>query len=191
PVEEQKPVLVTPVTPSLPTVAIKKGPSFIEIINKFIIKPVINIASKTGKIAKEITYSVFIDTPIKIGKAITEQGTDLFVKTKDSTVRLLLTVFYGSQPLKITNVQIKEITSTSALITWETNQPATSKMNYGLSTSYGADIQSSKRVTKHSIILVNLKPDALYYFEVMSQNANRYAFDDEPLLFSLSPAAYF
>ncbi len=76
----------------------------------------------------------------------------------------------------ITDVEIAVLSSTSAKITWKTNHPATSKINYGTSTTYTEEAQSSRRVSEHEFLLENLAPNTQYFFEVMSQNKN-YVYD--------------
>ncbi|MBI5127041.1 hypothetical protein HZA76_01130 [Candidatus Roizmanbacteria bacterium] len=81
-----------------------------------------------------------------------------------------------SQPTTISNVKVKILSATSVKITWETNQPANGKVNYGPDRTYPFDVQSEKRVTKHGFILTKLKPNTIYYFEVMSYGIN-YVYD--------------
>ncbi len=68
----------------------------------------------------------------------------------------------------ISNVTATNISETSTTITWTTNHPATSKVNYGLSTAYGLDIQNTELVTSHSIQITNLTPGITYYYEIIS-----------------------
>ena len=76
----------------------------------------------------------------------------------------------------ITDVEIAVLSSTSAKITWKTNHPATSKINYGTSTTYTEEAQSSRRVSEHEFLLEYLAPNTQHFFEVMSQNKN-YVYD--------------
>ena len=61
-------------------------------------------------------------------------------------------------------------TSSSATITWTTNEPATSQVQYGPSTSYG-DLTTTSDLTgntTHTVILPNLISCANYYYRVIS-----------------------
>lgn len=61
----------------------------------------------------------------------------------------------------------------SAVITWTTNEPATSQVEYGLNTDYGSltDLDSNL-VTSHSVTITGLVPETLYHYRVRSQDAN-------------------
>jgi hypothetical protein len=83
---------------------------------------------------------------------------------------------FVSEPTRITNVKVEVLSSTSAIISWETNHPANSKVNYGLDETYGMDQQSDELVEHHEFTLTNLQPETQYHFEVMSHNKN-YVYD--------------
>jgi hypothetical protein len=73
----------------------------------------------------------------------------------------------------ITEVAISDITETSAVITWNTNEPCDSLVMYGISTTYGImDTLSSTLVTSHTMNLTGLIPDAVYHFHVKSSDAS-------------------
>src|SRR5262249_40376179 len=55
-------------------------------------------------------------------------------------------------PPVISAVQ-SSVTSNSATITWTTNEPSTSQVNYGFSQIYAANGQDSSFVTAHSVTL--------------------------------------
>jgi regulation of enolase protein 1 (concanavalin A-like superfamily) len=75
-------------------------------------------------------------------------------------------------PLSISNVQATLLSTTSARITWETNNPASSKVDYGLTTNYEiGSVFRSALVTDHGITLSDLTPDTEYYFQVTSEDA--------------------
>ncbi|NLN75047.1 MAG: family 10 glycosylhydrolase [Armatimonadetes bacterium] len=75
-------------------------------------------------------------------------------------------------PPAITNVTATNITSDSATITWTTNQSASSKVDYGKTTSYGLSQQNSALVNSHSINLTGLQSGTTYHYKVTSANAN-------------------
>lgn len=61
-------------------------------------------------------------------------------------------------------------TSTTATITWTTNNPSDSKVNYGLTTSYGSQRVSATMVTEHTITLTGLTSSKTYHFQCVSVN---------------------
>jgi hypothetical protein len=71
-------------------------------------------------------------------------------------------------PLQITAVQAGSITSTSAAITWTTNNSSNSRADYGTTTSYGASVTNATSVTAHSLTLSGLVPSTTYHFKVTS-----------------------
>lgn len=72
----------------------------------------------------------------------------------------------------ITNVQVINITDTSARVTWQTNEPATSRVDYGASTAYGLSLSDPGLVFSHSIDITGLSPLTTYNFFVTSQDAS-------------------
>ncbi|MCA9371478.1 Ig-like domain-containing protein [Candidatus Woesebacteria bacterium] len=64
--------------------------------------------------------------------------------------------------------------STSAVITWTTNESASSQVQYGLVTSYGyqtTEADTSPRVTSHSVTVSSLLACRRYYYRVKSTDA--------------------
>lgn len=61
----------------------------------------------------------------------------------------------------------------SAMITWMTDELADSQLQYGLTLSYGININqdTNPRVVSHSINLTGLTPGAFYYYRVRSADA--------------------
>ena len=68
----------------------------------------------------------------------------------------------------ITSVQVSAINPTSVTVTWTTNEPATSKVRYGLTTAYGSEVADATLVTSHSITITNLTAGSQYHYEVIS-----------------------
>jgi hypothetical protein len=90
----------------------------------------------------------------------------------NSTNSTFLTTSVVNTPPVITNVATTNLTSTSVTVTWTTDQPATSLVNYGTSLSYGSSSPlSSTLVTAHSVTLTGLAAGTAYDFDVVSANA--------------------
>jgi len=78
-----------------------------------------------------------------------------------------------STPPVISNVQAINITTTSATITWDTDEGATSIVDYGLTDSYEIGSQSIfEFVTSHSIDLSGLTANTMYHFRVRSADSS-------------------
>ncbi|MFH0828807.1 MAG: fibronectin type III domain-containing protein [Candidatus Kerfeldbacteria bacterium] len=93
-------------------------------------------------------------------------GTDEAGNTGQSS-DLSFTTTSAAQTL-ITNVQVSSISPTSVVITWTTNEPATSKVRYGTSTDYGLEVSDNALVTSHSLTITGLTPGTTYHYEVIS-----------------------
>ncbi|MGD0796574.1 MAG: fibronectin type III domain-containing protein, partial [Acidobacteriaceae bacterium] len=77
-----------------------------------------------------------------------------------------------TSPPVITNVATTNVTSTSVTVTWTTDQPSTSLVNYGTTASYGSSSTlSTALVTAHSVTLTGLVASTTYDFDVVSANA--------------------
>jgi hypothetical protein len=76
-----------------------------------------------------------------------------------------------TQPPLISNVASTGITSSGATITWVTNEPADSQVEYGLTTSYGnLTPLDTALIQNHSIALSELKARRTYYYRVRSKD---------------------
>ncbi|RLJ01518.1 MAG: hypothetical protein DRP11_04260, partial [Candidatus Aenigmatarchaeota archaeon] len=75
-----------------------------------------------------------------------------------------------SSPL-ISNILSSEVTSNSAKISWTTDEPATSQVEYGSTEDLGLTTAlNSTLVTEHSVILTGLEHGTTYYFRARSQD---------------------
>ena len=74
-------------------------------------------------------------------------------------------------PPVISNVQATAITASGATITWSTDEPADSVVEYGLTTSYGSSVSNTTDVTNHSLPLTGLTGNTLYHYRVKSTDA--------------------
>lgn len=79
--------------------------------------------------------------------------------------------FMTGGPPSISSPQATNITSTSATISWTTDVPANSTVNYGLTTAYGSQATDSSQVTSHSLSITGLTPSTLYHYQCVSTNA--------------------
>jgi peroxiredoxin/ribosomal protein L40E len=85
-------------------------------------------------------------------------------------------MFTGGTPTDTTAPSISavlssDVTDMGVLITWKTDEPATSQVQYGKTNSYGVSTTlDSNLVTDHSVLIVGLDADSLYYYRVVSQD---------------------
>jgi hypothetical protein len=64
-----------------------------------------------------------------------------------------------------------QTTQTSATVSWTTNVPSTTEVDYGLTNSYTTSVNSSTIVTTHAIAISNLSPGTVYHFRVDSTDS--------------------
>jgi uncharacterized lipoprotein YddW (UPF0748 family) len=79
----------------------------------------------------------------------------------------------GTSAPAISNVSATNITASAAVVNWATDQPATSQVEYGTTTSYGTTTTlDSTLVTSHTATLSGLSASTLYHFRVISTSEN-------------------
>jgi hypothetical protein len=72
----------------------------------------------------------------------------------------------------VSAVQATSITTTGASITWTTNAPADTQVDYGTTASYTASTPlNSTLVTSHSVPLTGLTPSTVYHYRASSHDA--------------------
>ena len=70
---------------------------------------------------------------------------------------------------QISNVQVSNVTSSSATITWTTSDTTDGCVNYGLTTALGdTSCDSRPNDDVHQVIITGLSAETTYYFEVIS-----------------------
>jgi len=76
-------------------------------------------------------------------------------------------------PPIISGVLALQISDTGAVITWITNEPATSQVEYGETSEYGLNTPVDEtRAASHRIMLSNLMPDITYHYRVTSRDSS-------------------
>jgi hypothetical protein len=74
-----------------------------------------------------------------------------------------------TSPPQIAGVTVASLTETSAVITWTTNESATSQIEYGITSAYGSSTAvSATLVTSHRQTVAGLAPGASYFYRVRS-----------------------
>jgi cysteine-rich repeat protein len=71
----------------------------------------------------------------------------------------------------ISNIQVTNITQTSARVQWDTTTSSNSTVNYGTTVSYGSNGTNASSVTAHLINLTGLTKGTTYHFRVRSTDA--------------------
>jgi phosphodiesterase/alkaline phosphatase D-like protein len=72
----------------------------------------------------------------------------------------------------ISSVNSSSITVSGATITWSTNEPATSQIEYGLTEEYGSTTTlDATKGNSHSVEMTDLKAGKTYHYRVISKDA--------------------
>lgn len=76
-----------------------------------------------------------------------------------------------SGTVNITNVTVNSVTATSVAVSWSTDHPADSRVDYGETDTYGSAATNGALTTSHSIILTGLSQGTAYHYEVTSRTS--------------------
>ncbi|HDQ25509.1 MAG TPA: fibronectin type III domain-containing protein, partial [bacterium] len=82
--------------------------------------------------------------------------------------RIFRTTISNTPPPRAFDVQITDITSHSAVISWVTDREAKTIIEYGTTSSYGNTIMNEKKASSHRITLNNLKAVTEYHFRILT-----------------------
>lgn len=113
---------------------------------------------------------------------LTVTGNDTLNDSQSISVTILSNC--SATQLVISNVRVTDVTQTSAIVRWDTNLPANSRViydtvshpsitgasapNYGYANS-SATLDNSPKVTSHVVNLTGLSANTKYYFRVISE----------------------
>ncbi len=93
-------------------------------------------------------------------------------------------------PPVISAIISSNITNSSAVITWATNETATSKVEYGTTTAYGSStLLNATLVTAHSQTIMSLLPATTYNYRVISTDAAGNTASSGNNIFTTAPAS--
>ncbi len=93
------------------------------------------------------------------GTSYSNSPMSAYAATADTTPPMLSAISAGS------------IGDLSAVVTWTTDEPSTSEVDYGTTPAYGSKMLDPGLVTAHSELLTGLQPSTLYHFRVISADA--------------------
>ena len=77
-----------------------------------------------------------------------------------------------TEPPVIADVALELVPPSSAVFRWATDEPATSRVDYGLDDSYGASAEDASLVTEHELVVVGLTAGDEYHFSLTSEDAS-------------------
>ncbi len=78
-----------------------------------------------------------------------------------------------SSSLLISSISSSDINPTTTYVSWTTDTPSTSQVEYGLTTAYGSNTAlDASLTTTHSVTLSNLSPNTVYHYAVISKDSS-------------------
>ncbi|MGH7496855.1 MAG: choice-of-anchor B family protein [bacterium] len=100
---------------------------------------------------------------------IARHNQNQIVRSPDYSVTTLFEL--DTAPPQIWNVDVRNVSTSRATIVWETDENATSRVEYGTNTNYGETAQNNTLVTYHEIELSGLASNTTYHYRVLSRDA--------------------
>ncbi|WP_158233231.1 fibronectin type III domain-containing protein [Reichenbachiella sp. 5M10] len=79
--------------------------------------------------------------------------------------------------LAISNVEVSP-TNVSATVTWTSNTPADSRVDFGLTSSYGSSETNTPMITNHAVTITGLTPGTVYHYQVTSSDGQTVSSSD-------------
>jgi hypothetical protein len=112
---------------------------------------------------------------------------DTRVSSYSSWIDGILTPVIDVDSPLISEVNVDE-SYDSAIITWTTDEPATSVVDYGTENTYGSSVSDSNYVTSHSVEVTGLSSSTTYHFVVTSvDSSNNLASSSDTIFTTISP----
>ena len=88
-------------------------------------------------------------------------------------------------PPAIGDIRVTDVTATGARISWTTQQPTDTQIEYGTTTDYGTSTAlETSRVTSHSQVLSDLSPATGYHYRIRSADTNGSVVNSDDLTFT-------
>ncbi|MCD6528124.1 fibronectin type III domain-containing protein, partial [bacterium] len=142
----------------------------------------VKYGTTSGSLTNETSYSSSYSTSTSVALSSLSCGTTYYYKavvkdiggneweeTSEQSFETLACVSGGggggdySAPV-ISNIEVT-VSSSTATIAWETNEPSISWIVYGTSTDYGLEVKTTSYVTSHSVTLTDLTPETTYHYQ--------------------------
>ncbi len=94
-------------------------------------------------------------------------------------------------PIEISNPDVEVLPGgTTARVTWTTDVPGTSRVDYGEDVQYlGGNVTKDALVTAHEVVLTGLSPETFYHYKLTSEDAEGNIVESDDLSFSTSASS--
>jgi uncharacterized repeat protein (TIGR01451 family) len=120
--------------------------------------------------------------------AVSVRAAEFDPEPADNAALATSTVLDGNPPL-ISAVAASGLSTSTATITWTTDEPATSQVEYGTTIGYGSrSTLDSQLLAGHSVVLTGLVPNTTYHYRALSQDASNNPGASGDFTFRTAPA---
>jgi hypothetical protein len=93
-------------------------------------------------------------------------------------------------PIEILDYDVEVFGGTVAVVSWTTDVPGTSRVDFGESTFYESGTETKDDlVTEHKLTLTGLKPETFYHFQIQSADEDGNIVTSDDLTFSTSASS--
>ncbi|MFZ5979271.1 MAG: fibronectin type III domain-containing protein [Candidatus Zixiibacteriota bacterium] len=82
------------------------------------------------------------------------------------------TFSFATQTFQIYDIEVLNITNTSAVIEWKTTEEAYAQVQYGTDATYGSATPFEDTIMIHSVTISSLEPETEYHFRIVGYNAD-------------------
>jgi len=94
---------------------------------------------------------------------------------------------FAAEPMIIFQLDVVNVTNTTATITWSTSKKGSSEVYYKRVTSYEDLVRDDTEVLEHAVTLTNLFPQTEYTCRVISRNGDGYSEEWQDIVFTTKP----
>jgi hypothetical protein len=138
-----------------------------------------HVSPSSGTLASggSVTLSVSVDDPSNIGTfSCAISLIDTNADNSPQSISVSYTVTPAPTPSatpSITSFSVSAKTATTVTIKWQTDQPTTGSIKYGLTkTGLSLEAQDTTLSTTHQLTLTGLSSKNTYYYQIMASNQN-------------------
>jgi len=146
-------------------------------------KTILNYGFSGGVIASTIadTADYTLDHSISLEYLTSDTGYDYSItawtedaQTYDSEILTFNTLPKAQDEPIITGLTVSNITATSAIVSWFTDEASTSVVLYDTTAVYSDSVKETNLVTQHQLQITGLQQQTLYYFQAASDDIEGY-----------------
>jgi hypothetical protein len=102
------------------------------------------------------------------------------IRSDKTTVIESIRLDQANAPHKISDIIVEKVSSTTAVISWNTYRSVICNIEYGLNQDYGTIYREERPAEKHSAMLTGLTPETVYHFRVQyidDKSISHYSYD--------------